>query len=81
VQTSGLVDQLLDIHGNGYGFSDASRARTGLGGFCDARGFVQFGMNLSQHDLDCWFDRGTVHGGLPLRPPHTLRTHGKSSRS
>ena len=81
MQTTGLVNQLFDIHRNGYGLSDAPRQRAGLGGFCDARGFVQFGMNLSQNDSDCWLDRGTVRGGLSLRPPHTLRTDRKSSRS
>jgi hypothetical protein len=37
--------------------------------------FVQFGMNFSQHDLDCWLDRGAVHGGLLLCPT-THAPHG-----
>src|SRR6266481_2369412 len=37
-----------------------------LGGLGDARGFVQLGISLSQHDPDCWLDRGVVPGGLLL---------------
>jgi hypothetical protein len=37
LQTTGLVNQLFDIHRNGHAFGDAPRQRASLGGFCDAR--------------------------------------------
>jgi hypothetical protein len=45
LQTTGFINQLFDIHRNGYAFSDAAGQRAGLGGFCDTRGFVQLGVN------------------------------------
>jgi hypothetical protein len=78
LQATCFINQLFDIHRNSHAFCNAPRPRTGFSGFCDPRGFVQFGADLGQYDPDFWFDRGAIHA--PVTAPHTLGRRRKSSR-
>lgn len=52
MQSAGLIDYLLDVHGNRHALGNAAGQRAGFGGLCDARRLGQSNMNLRKNDGD-----------------------------
>src|SRR6267142_6637822 len=61
MQTSGFVDQLLDIHRDGNAFRDAARARAGLCRLGNPRRLAQARVDFAKTSLDGFVDDGPVH--------------------
>src|SRR5215216_3053819 len=80
MQTSGFVDQLLDIHRDGNAFRDAARARASLSSFCNLRGLGKTRMNLGKAGDDRLVENRFGHSFFPnLMGTVTLRPPLKSS--
>jgi hypothetical protein len=60
MQTSGFVDQLLDIHRDGNAFRDAARARAGLCRLGDPRRLAQARMDFGKTSLGGFVGDGPV---------------------
>src|SRR5882757_3849667 len=61
MQTSGLVDQLFDVHRNRPGLRDAACNRAGLRGLGDLRRLAQTGVDFAKTSLDGFVDHRPVH--------------------
>jgi hypothetical protein len=80
MQTSGFVDQLLDIHRDGNAFRNAARACAGFGSFCNLGGLGKPRMDLGKTGDNRLVENRFGH----VRFPHsmgtvTLRSPPKSS--
>ena len=68
LESPGLLDQLLDIHGDLDGLGDAACASAGLCSLGNPRGRAQARVNLGKQDRDCPVEHVAVHALLPCGP-------------
>lgn len=71
----GLINELLDIHGDPNRFSHAAGLRTSLSGFGNLLRLLQLGMDLRKAGLDGRFDQSCVH---EVRLRRDLNRHARS---